>query len=237
VRIPPLKLERSGRARRTMTPTRRRGGFSSRLHSSKMPTCWVLNKPMGLAVQGGSGTTRHVDMMLEVLREQKRDGQRPRLVHRLDRIRPAACSLPDPVCGGSACKIIPLALGPQDLLGAGRRRAEAPTGRISTFLAKEEREDESIMRVARHGDDGAAMRYILRGGRDVGAYALLGFAQASDRAHASIARAYGACRSSDRGRPKYFSIENWQLPGGMQNKLHSWRDALPSRIRVAARST
>ena len=22
------------------------------------------------------------------------------------------------------------------------------------------------------------------------------------------------------GDPKYFSIENWQLPGGMQNKLH-----------------
>ena len=28
----------------------------------------VLNKPMGLAVQGGSGTTRHLDGMLEVLR-------------------------------------------------------------------------------------------------------------------------------------------------------------------------
>ena len=29
----------------------------------------VLNKPMGLAVQGGSGTTRHLDGMLEVLRD------------------------------------------------------------------------------------------------------------------------------------------------------------------------
>src|SRR5207302_7246986 len=45
----------------------------------------VLNKPMGLSVQGGSGTTRHVDGMLEVLRAPGPDGQRPRLVHRLDK--------------------------------------------------------------------------------------------------------------------------------------------------------
>src|SRR2546426_488441 len=43
----------------------------------------VLNKPAGLAVQGGSGITRNVDDMLEVMRDAK--GQKPRLVHRLDR--------------------------------------------------------------------------------------------------------------------------------------------------------
>src|SRR5581483_1413893 len=45
----------------------------------------VLNKPMGLAVQGGSGTTRHLDGMLDVLRQPGPNGQRPRLVHRLDK--------------------------------------------------------------------------------------------------------------------------------------------------------
>ena len=44
---------------------------------------FVLNKPYGLPVQGGPGITRHVDGMLEALREP--DGDRPRLVHRLDR--------------------------------------------------------------------------------------------------------------------------------------------------------
>src|SRR5205814_9147426 len=46
---------------------------------------WViaLNKPSGLAVQGGSGTERHVDGMLEALRFGFED--RPRLVHRLDK--------------------------------------------------------------------------------------------------------------------------------------------------------
>ena len=46
------------------------------------PQLIVLNKPSGLATQGGPGITRHLDGMLEAWRE---DGQRPRLVHRLDR--------------------------------------------------------------------------------------------------------------------------------------------------------
>lgn len=43
----------------------------------------VLNKPFGLAVQGGSGTKRHIDGLLAGMVD--RFGDRPRLVHRLDR--------------------------------------------------------------------------------------------------------------------------------------------------------
>jgi 23S rRNA pseudouridine955/2504/2580 synthase len=43
----------------------------------------VLNKPSGLATQGGSGITEHVDGLLDFLKFEKK--QRPRLVHRLDR--------------------------------------------------------------------------------------------------------------------------------------------------------
>lgn len=46
-------------------------------------TVIALNKPAGLAVQGGSGTVRHIDGMLDALRPE--GGERPRLVHRLDR--------------------------------------------------------------------------------------------------------------------------------------------------------
>lgn len=45
----------------------------------------ALNKPAGLAVQGGSGTTRHVDGLLEAFARAGSGGERPRLVHRLDR--------------------------------------------------------------------------------------------------------------------------------------------------------
>ncbi len=42
----------------------------------------VLNKPAGLAVQGGSKQTQHVDRLLEGLQENE---ERPKLVHRLDK--------------------------------------------------------------------------------------------------------------------------------------------------------
>lgn len=44
---------------------------------------FVLNKPFGLAVQGGSKTKRHIDGILEGMADRFRD--RPRLVHRLDK--------------------------------------------------------------------------------------------------------------------------------------------------------
>jgi 23S rRNA pseudouridine955/2504/2580 synthase len=43
----------------------------------------ALNKPSGLAVQGGSKTTRHLDAMLDALRFGA--AEKPRLVHRLDK--------------------------------------------------------------------------------------------------------------------------------------------------------
>lgn len=43
----------------------------------------AINKPAGLAVQGGTGTRRHLDGMLDALKLGARE--RPRLVHRLDR--------------------------------------------------------------------------------------------------------------------------------------------------------
>ena len=43
----------------------------------------VIDKPAGLATQGGSGLTKHVDGMLDSLKFEK--PTRPKLVHRLDR--------------------------------------------------------------------------------------------------------------------------------------------------------
>lgn len=45
--------------------------------------CIVLNKPAGLATQGGTGTTLHVDRLLAALCFGRAD--KPRLVHRLDK--------------------------------------------------------------------------------------------------------------------------------------------------------
>ena len=43
----------------------------------------VLNKPHGIAVQGGAGTSRHIDGLLDGLKFEAE--KRPKLVHRLDR--------------------------------------------------------------------------------------------------------------------------------------------------------
>jgi 23S rRNA pseudouridine955/2504/2580 synthase len=47
------------------------------------PSAYVLNKPPGLATQGGSGTFEHVDGLLDALAQES--DPRPRLVHRLDK--------------------------------------------------------------------------------------------------------------------------------------------------------
>jgi len=43
----------------------------------------AINKPAGLATQGGTGIKRHLDGMLEALKNEK--GVKPRIVHRLDK--------------------------------------------------------------------------------------------------------------------------------------------------------
>lgn len=45
--------------------------------------CFVLNKPSGIAVQGGTKQTIYIDLFLDALAEEY--GQRPCIVHRLDK--------------------------------------------------------------------------------------------------------------------------------------------------------
>ncbi|MEZ5927295.1 MAG: RluA family pseudouridine synthase [Parvularculaceae bacterium] len=81
VRVPPLG-EASEKPESSSRPNRDDAEYLRKLIIFEDKSILAINKPFGLAVQGGAKTTRHVDGMLASL---EKDGERPRLVHRLDR--------------------------------------------------------------------------------------------------------------------------------------------------------
>jgi 23S rRNA pseudouridine955/2504/2580 synthase len=123
----------------------------------------VIDKPYGLAVQGGSGTKRHIDGMLEALADK--DGARPVLVHRLDRDTSGVLLLAKSRKMAADLGEIFRSRGARKIYWALVEGVPKPAqGRISMFLAKGEgmgegrgalgagRADLERMRVARHGE-------------------------------------------------------------------------------------
>ncbi len=88
------------------------------------PHAFVLNKPPGLATQGGTKTHHHLDKLLDGLADD--DGNRPKLVHRLDKDTSGALAGgEDRPVGRPFRKVLLRPDRAQGLLGAGRRRAFA----------------------------------------------------------------------------------------------------------------
>ena len=82
VRVPPMDEQPETGANRSEI-SRREAEFILSLVIYKDDNIIVLNKPSGLAVQGGTNTSRHVDGMLEALRFEL--NEKPKLVHRIDK--------------------------------------------------------------------------------------------------------------------------------------------------------
>ncbi|MBL4721485.1 MAG: RluA family pseudouridine synthase [Alphaproteobacteria bacterium] len=87
VRIPPLDAPRSAapspRKTKDYTLTEADRDFVQSLVIYKDDELIAINKPAGLAVQGGTNTHRHLDGLLDGLKYDAEE--RPRLVHRLDK--------------------------------------------------------------------------------------------------------------------------------------------------------
>ena len=85
IRIPPLPADALAPA--AAAPARpacaAEGAFLESLLLHRDDSVLVVNKPAGLAVQGGSGLRRHLDAMLPALRLGA--AETPRLTHRLDK--------------------------------------------------------------------------------------------------------------------------------------------------------
>ena len=83
LRIPPGNPARAKAPPRRRELTEDQKAQARAMVIKETPNAIVLNKPPGLATQGGSKTFSHVDGLLDAFVEG--DGPRPRLVHRLDK--------------------------------------------------------------------------------------------------------------------------------------------------------
>jgi 23S rRNA pseudouridine955/2504/2580 synthase len=86
IRIPAYEAvpDRSDRPQRELDPlTDDERDYVRDMVIATTPDAIVLNKPPGLATQGGTKTDKHLDRLLSGLEDEA--GQRPKLVHRLDK--------------------------------------------------------------------------------------------------------------------------------------------------------
>jgi 23S rRNA pseudouridine955/2504/2580 synthase len=85
IRVPPPDAApaRTGRAQPSRDPlSEDEVRFVREMVIHEEPAAFVLNKPPGLATQGGTKTTQHLDRLLDGLADER---GRPKLVHRLDK--------------------------------------------------------------------------------------------------------------------------------------------------------
>ena len=182
----------------------------------------ALNKPHGLAVQGGTKTTKHVDRLLSAWGEGL---ERPRLVHRLDR---------------DTSGVLLLGKGPEAakrLAGEFARRQAKKTywalvignpkpaaGQIDVPLKKTGINDYEIMRPAdpkEHGAEPAETAYatISRAAHRAAWMALRPFTGRTHQLRAHMA----AIGHPILGDPKYGDERSAELSGPLKLQLHARR--------------
>ncbi|MET3590079.1 23S rRNA pseudouridine955/2504/2580 synthase [Bartonella silvatica] len=225
VRVPPLPIHDKESFPATVTNKTLRGQDDGTVLKKMLlyedPKVFVFNKPAGLAVQGGSGLTRHVDSMLEAWRNKK--GEKPRLVHRLDRET-------------SGVLIVARSRGAAQALTAAFRERETKKiywalvrgvpkkkqDRISTWMVKEMTTEGDKMRVCEHGepDSSHAVSYYRVLDNRGRALSWLEMEPYTGRTHQLRVHAAHMGHPIIGDSKYFFSDSNWALPGGIQNRLH-----------------
>jgi 23S rRNA pseudouridine955/2504/2580 synthase len=186
----------------------------------------ALNKPSGLAVQGGTKTTKHIDRLLDAWGEGL---ERPRLVHRLDRDTSGVLVLGKTPKAAAA------------LSGAFARRKAQKTywaivvgnphpveGLIDLHLVKKGVNDRELVRPAdpkEFGAEPAETEYVMisRAGHRC---AWMALRPHTGRTHQLRAHMQ-AIGHPILGDPKYGDEASAELSGGLKLQLHARRLSLP----------
>ena len=222
VRVPPIPDDTSRQAGDAHTLSERDVAFAKSMVLYEDDHVIALNKPHGLAVQGGTKTTKHVDRLLSAWGEGL---ERPRLVHRLDR---------------DTSGVLLLGKGPdaaKRLAGEFARRQAKKTywalvignpkpaaGQIDMPLKKTGINDYEIMRPAdpkEHGAEPAETAYATIS-RAAHRAAWMGLRPFTGRTHQLRAH-MAAIGHPILGDPKYGDERSAELSGPLKLQLHARR--------------
>ena len=158
IRIPPLPLpdnqsEKKYKAPQPHKKSQTHERLVKDLHSRilyKDEDVLIINKPFGLAVQGGTGTALHLDAVMDDLQFEAK--QRPRLVHRLDKDTAGVLVL---ARSQDAARKLAACFKHHDARkyywAVTKGRPNPPEGQIDASLAKS---GESFEKVEHNEDDG-----------------------------------------------------------------------------------
>jgi len=192
---------------------------------------YVFNKPYGLAVQGGSGTKRHIDGMLKSLPNKK--GEPPRLVHRLDRDTSGCLVVAKTHAAASHFGTVFRSRSARKIYWAVVAGNPSPRqGEISCWLAKRATTDGEQMVVVPHGTPGAqhSMSYYSTTDTASRRFAWVTLKPVTGRTH-QLRVHMAQLGNPILDDPRYFNIENYQPAEGLGQglHLHARRIALPLR--------
>jgi len=228
IRVPPLPdapdVDQQKRERAMLSPQEIRFAHSLVLYEDE--DVIALNKPSGLAVQGGTKTKNHIDRLLSAWGEGL---ERPRLVHRLDRDTSGVLLLgksPQAAARLSGAFAKRRAHKTYWALVAGNPKPE--DGYIDTPLIKKGFHDREIVQPAEPNEPGAEVAEteyvtISRAGPRV---AWMALRPHTGRTHQLRAHMQ-AIGHSILGDPKYGSEESQSLSAGLNLQLHHRRIELP----------
>ncbi len=164
IRVPPLAFDKRPADTpkqdiKPLTIEERRFFQSMLIHEDK--DLFILNKPTGFAVQGGTKTHQHLDGLLMGLGKEL--GERPLLIHRLDRDTSGVIVVAKRRAIASALGTLFASRNVQKTYWAVVKGVPKPAqGKIDVALIKAKNEDGDRMRPSREGEEDDEQRAITQ---------------------------------------------------------------------------